>query len=275
MSSGFSYEQRFEFARAPLTLAVQRLILINIAVFAVQLLLTVFFGGVARSNQAVHVFVFTDFAAFNPGELFSGFIWQPFTYMFLHGGLSHLFFNMLILFFFGPDVERVLGTKGFYRFYIICGALAVLPAALPQLLTGFGASVVGASGAVMAVLMAVYLINPERQLYIFPFPFPINMRALVFVIAFIEILRALSLLDAGGTSVATHLGGLAAGFLVFKGRHMLRLPRVNVSARAGSTPFGQRQARKPSRTGRPSKKGDLDRLGEEVDNIFKFDDKRR
>jgi len=271
MSSGYYQEQRFEFARPPLTLAVQRLILLNAIIFALQLACTVFFGDVARSGAGVHVLVAFDFVAFRPSEFLTGFLWQPLTYMFLHGGLSHLFFNMLILFFFGPDVERVLGTQGFYRFFVICGALAVLASLVPALLFGSNASVVGASGAVMAVLMAAFFINPERQLYLFPFPFPINMRALICIVIAMEVLRALSVIDAGGVSVATHIGGLLAGWGVYQARGLL--PKIRIGMGGGSG--AQRKARKPKKGAGKPRKEDLDRVGREVDNIFKFDDRRR
>ncbi len=252
-------EPQYAFNRARLTWGVQRLIFINIIVFAVQLLVDIPFGD--------PVLVYGGFAppggfisrllAFQPGLLFYGMLWKPFTYQFLHGGLMHLFMNMLWLFFFGPDVERMLGTRQFLRFYVVSGAVAVLATLLPWVAFGHQVSVTGASGAVMAVLVAFVMINPDRQFFLFPLPFPINARALMLIVIVMNIFAALS--RGGTTSVATHFGGMAVGFLYM--RYMPRARRWMIE-----------QRRK-----KYAGEDDVDSLREMVDNIFKFDDwkKRR
>jgi len=238
---------------ARITWAVQRLIVANIVIFALQLatdpfLLLLGFG------PAIPGGALNPWLGFFPADFVQGCIWMPVSYQFLHGGLMHLFFNMLWLYLFGPDVERVLGTRAFFRFYIICGAVAVLATLIPYVLTGKAPIVVGASGAVMAVLVAFAMVEPERQFFLFPLPISVNARALVIIAFVINVIYSL-----GGTniSVETHLGGMAVGFL-----YMKALPLVINFQR-------ERRRREVSR-----KKKD-DKVGEAVDNIFKFDDRKR
>jgi len=231
-----------------ITWAVQTLILANIIVFAAQLILDVVFGGVALRVPPGGFPV--AYLAFDSAAFVRGFVWQPVTYMFLHGGLMHVTMNMLWLYMFGPEVERVLGSRQFLRFYFICGALGVLVNLTPLVSASI---VVGASGAVMGVLVAYAMTNPERQFYFFPFPFPINARGMVVIVIAMDIFSGLS---GGTTSVATHFGGMAVGWAYMKFIPMLRT--------------WQNQRDRP---GQP-KRDPLDEVGEAVNNIFKFDNKR-
>ena len=241
-----------------ITWAVQRLILINAAIFAVQLLLNIPFGGASGGGLgfAPPGGDLMKWLAFQPSAFVKGCIWKPVTYMFLHNSLMHLFFNMLWLFFFGPDVERTLGTRQFIRFYLLCGALGVQATFLPLVIAGIDVSVTGASGAAMAVMVAFAMSNPERRFYLFPLPVPISAWALVIMVVAMNIVTALQ--GGGSTSVMTHFGGMAAGFA-----YMTILPRIRMQQR---TLWRNAWARKKS--GR-------DTLGEAVDNIFKFEDKKR
>lgn len=245
-SSGFSFA-----SRGRITYATQRLILANILVFAVQLVLQIPFGA-AKLPLGGYA---TYFLAFRPDLVTQGFVWQPLTYMFLHGGLMHLFFNMLGLFFFGPDVERVLSTRQFFRFYVLCGALGVLAGLIPYFLNGSGTTVVGASGATLGVLVAFAIAFPDREIILFPFPFPINARAIVLVFVVLNLLDAIR--PGSNVSVSTHLGGMAVAFV-----YMKLAPRI----RDWSDSMLKR---------RPRPKNKVDAVGEAVDNIFKFEDERR
>jgi membrane associated rhomboid family serine protease len=203
-----------------------------------------------------------DWLAFDPAIFLWGAVWQPVTYQFLHGGLMHLFMNMLWLYVFGIEVERRLGTPGFYRLYLFCGAAGVLATFFPFFLLGQEQTVAGASGAVMGVLIAFAYLDPKRQLYLFPLPFPINAVGLVILVVAMNLLM---FLGQSGVSVATHFGGMAAGFV-----YMRYLPWFE---RVGA---GIRWPRMPRRRGRPAARpDDLDRVGKAVDNIFEFKDKYR
>lgn len=228
------------------TWGVQRLIVLSATVFAVQLLIHIPLGTVSGppGGQIVH------WLQFNPERLLQGALWQPFTYMFLHANLMHLFLNMLWLFFFGPEVERVLGTRQFLRFYVICGALAVLATLIPALIQRQGPSVSGSSGAVMAIMVAFAVINPTRELFLFPLPIPIHARTLVLIIIAMNVLSALD--GSGSVSVATHFGGMAAGFAYMKLVPLLRARQRQLWRRRDKQ----------------------DPLGDAVDNIFKFEDRK-
>jgi len=244
------------FGNTRITWAVQRLILANIIIFALQLatdpLLNLF--GIRTPYPGGGLTPWLGFQ--QPNFLTNGMIWTPFTYQFLHNGLMHLFMNMLWLFFFGPEVERLLGTRPFFRFYLFCGAGGVLATLLPYAMQAEVTNVVGASGAVMGVLVAFAMIEPDRQFFLFPFPWPVNARALVLIVVVMNVIYSLS---DSPVSVMTHFGGMFMGFL-----YMKALPLLNN--------YRREKRRKATR---PKKPKGSDKVGEAVDNIFKFDDRKR
>ena len=249
---------------------MQRLILINVVAFAVQLILNVPFGqGFGGLNDPAPGGLFTRYLHFDAALFFGGFVYMPISYQFLHASLSHLFWNMLMLYFFGPTVEREYGTRRFYTFYLWCGAAGVLATLLPVLLgapLARMAPVVGASGAIMGVLVAFALSDLERRLYFLFVPFPINARALLIIVLALNLLPAL-LGGGADVSILTHLGGMGAGYLFVK-----LAPRVE-GVRIRLPQFKRREKRAADPGGAP--KGHTDKVGKAVDNIFKFNDKRR
>jgi membrane associated rhomboid family serine protease len=104
---------------------------------------------------------------------FPQYLWQPFTYMFMHGGFGHIFFNMFALWMFGTEIERTWGTRTFGRFYLLAG----LAGAFLTLIVKYNqmAPMVGASAAVYGVLAVYWLMFPDRQLYIY-FLFPVKVK---------------------------------------------------------------------------------------------------
>jgi membrane associated rhomboid family serine protease len=151
-------------------------------------------------------------------------IWQPFTYMFLHGGLAHILFNMLSLWMFGVELERMWGTAFFTRYYLVCGVGAAIVTILASFFPGdIGAKLyesltIGASGAVFGILLAYGMYFPERRI-LFQFLFPIPAKYFVILYGAISLFMAVS---GGGGGVAhfAHLGGLLVGYLYLKGRRM-------------------------------------------------------
>lgn len=257
MNTYQQYQHHYAAPQERITFAVQRLILVNVAIFVAQLIVDIPLGYdvTPLTRYAPPGGDVIRLLAFQPGWFLRGCLWKPLTYQFLHGGLMHLFMNMLWLFFFGPTVERVLGTRQFFRFYLTCGTGAVLATFVPYTLTGHGVSVTGASGAVMAVLLAFAVINPERQFYLIPFPVPINARALVVIVIAMNIVFGLG--RGSTTSVATHFGGMILGYL-----YMKYIPLY-------------RRRRTQRRREEDSAEGDVDTVGEMVDNIFKFEKRKR
>jgi membrane associated rhomboid family serine protease len=148
-------------------------------------------------------------------------LWQPVTYMFLHGGLFHLLFNMLALWMFGVELERLWGSRFFARFYFVCGVgAAATTIAVSVMPFGFAENLrdsltVGASGAVYGVLLAYALYFPHRPIYLYML-FPIPARVFVMIIGAISLFSAMQG-SGDGVAHATHLGGLVAGYLYLKG----------------------------------------------------------
>lgn len=138
--------------------------------------------------------------------------WQLVTYMFLHGGFGHIFFNLFALWMFGQSIENYWGTKRFTVFYFLTGIGAAI---LHMFIGGGGAPTIGASGAVYGILLAFGMMFPNREIMLL-FP-PIPMKAKYFVALFgvIELVSGISRTDSGVAHFA-HLGGMLVGYLLIK-----------------------------------------------------------
>jgi membrane associated rhomboid family serine protease len=152
--------------------------------------------------------------------------WQLVTYAFLHGSFTHIFFNMLGLYMFGGEIERLFGSRFFIWFYLA----SVISAAITHLVvTGMMGSpavpMVGASGGIYGLLLAYGMYFPNRRIVLLIPPIPMPARVFVIVFAVIEL--GLGVLQPGG-SVAhfAHLGGMLGGFLM-------------IQYRRGRFPFGR------------------------------------
>lgn len=182
------------------------LILINVAVFGLQY----FLGGL----------VDVWFALWPPQAERLGYpgfqVWQLLTYGFMHGSLTHLFFNMFALFMFGSDIERLFGSKRYLIYYLVC----VVGAALMHLIVVTSAGqpplpMVGASGGVFGLLLAFGMAFPKRTLMlIFP---PIPMPAWLFVTLYgiFELYMGITQ-TASGVAHFAHLGGMATGYVLIR-----------------------------------------------------------
>jgi len=166
-------------------------------------------------------------------------LYQFVTYMFMHGGLAHLFFNMFALWMFGCVVERVWGSKKFLFYYIVCGIGAGIIQELAQyvsyyIIDGLGnydyvnlgggtrvtvasflnqLTTVGASGAIYGILLAFGMLFPEERIFIFPLPVPIKAKWFVCGYVAIELLSAMGT-QGDGVAHFAHLGGMLFGFLL-------------------------------------------------------------
>ena len=192
-------------------------------------------------------------------------VWQFVTYMFLHGGFTHLFFNMFALWMFGCVIERVWGAQRFLFYYIFCGIGAGLCQELVQFGEFYievqsqfpgtslaetldilgrsplnGALTIGASGAVYAILLAFGMTFPEERIFIFPLPVPIKAKWFVCIYVAIELFSALSAIGDGIAHMA-HLGGMLFGFLIIN--YWRRHPENNFDL-SGSRQFFERWGRK-------------------------------
>ena len=180
---------------------VKRLLLANGAVFLVVNLL-----GLVPFGWAV------DFFGFSTARLLIH-PWSPITYMFLHGSFFHLFGNMLVLFFFGPPLERSWGSREFIRFYLVAGIGGALFSLLLVQLIGTP-TVIGASGAAYGLLLAFALKWPNAPIYLW-FLFPVKAKYFVGFMAFFTLYASLGGARDGVAHWA-HLGGLATAFVYMR-----------------------------------------------------------
>ena len=151
-------------------------------------------------------------------------IWQVFTYMFLHGDFWHLFFNMLMLFWFGVSVERKVGSKEFLLFYLLCGSLAGFAMRLTYYLIGMGAYsyTVGASAALYAVMLAFAVLYPDSQVYLY-FVLPIPSAVLVLGYFILELMQAFR---SDGIAHVGHVYGLIFAWVYIKVRYRISILKV-------------------------------------------------
>lgn len=203
----------------------KNLIIINILLF---------FGGIVASKYGInldqylglHFFLADDF---NLAQLF--------TYMFMHGGFTHIFFNMFALFMFGRILEQVWGPRRFLFYYIVCGVGAGLIQELVQYIhysielsaydsVNIGGMImpmaqylnlmitVGASGAIYAILLAFGMLFPNQSLFIFPLPMPIKAKYFVIGYATLELFLGISNNASDNVAHFAHLGGMLFGFIL-------------------------------------------------------------
>lgn len=242
----------------------KNLLIVNVVVFLATYLFRNM--GVDLNNVlGLHFFLAPDFH-----------IYQLFTYMFAHGGFSHIFFNMFALWMFGCIVERTWGAKKFLTYYIVCGVGAGLFQELAQFyfiaseqLPHFTLAqtmkvananaaflnlwtTVGASGAVYGILLAFGMLYPEERIFIFPLPVPIKAKWFVMGYAAIELFMAYSSTGDGVAHLA-HLGGMVFGFFLI--RYWRRHPDIRYSRRSGQQFFDSMRASWERRTGRKDRGG--------------------
>jgi membrane associated rhomboid family serine protease len=144
-------------------------------------------------------------------------IWQLVTYMFLHGGIEHILFNMLALWMFGTTLEQDWGTRRFLKYYFLCGIGAGLcDVAVNGLLGHWSTHTIGASGAIFGLLIAFGVLYPN-QIVLFFFIFPMKAKYMVMIVGAIAFLGALNAGNTGVSNVA-HLGGMAFGYAYLRMR---------------------------------------------------------
>ena len=184
-----------------ITPGIKLLIIINVSVFALQVLARTMGNG-----DIEHIF------GLRPELVVTGpYLWQVFTYMFLHSTnwLSHLLLNMLMLWMFGTELERLWGTRPFLKYYFICG----IGAGIVTCFSFYHSTTIGASGAVFGVMLAYGLTYPNRQILLW-FIFPMRAISFVLLCTGIELFSLLGMQD--GVAHFAHLGGMLFGYLYLK-----------------------------------------------------------
>ncbi|MDO9543401.1 MAG: rhomboid family intramembrane serine protease [Kiritimatiellia bacterium] len=195
------YQTGGGFMRGMLTPAVRFLLIATGSAFLGQLIIDPLTGG-----------RFTFLFSLSWAGIKHLLLWQFISYIFLHGGIFHIFLNMLGLFFFGPDVERTIGSKRFIVLYLVCGILGGIGWLLftASQTAGF---CLGASGAVFGILGAFAALFPERPITILVFfvlPVTMKARSLAIALAVFSLLATIS--QPGNIAYAAHLGGGLAGY---------------------------------------------------------------
>src|SRR5690348_16434542 len=148
-------------------------------------------------------------------------VWQLVTYMFLHTGIGHILWNMLTLWMFGAELERLWGTKRFLRFYFVCGIGAAITVIVVDYLFGDpNVATIGSSGAIYGILMAYALLFPDR-LILFGFLIPIKVKYFVMIMGAVVFMNAFVHFGSGVSQVA-HLGGLVVAFFMMRGQWLLK-----------------------------------------------------
>ena len=195
---------------------IKGLLIANIAIFLLQF----FLGGFAG-----------PFALFmlRPSDVATRFfIWQLVTYMFLHGGIWHILWNMLALWMFGCELERFFGTRRFMWFYFFCGTGAGVCVVIGNYLFGDPRiPTLGSSGAIYGILLASAVLWPDR-IILFSFLFPIKMKYFVMIIGAIAFLGTFNM--QSGVSDVAHLSGMAFGYAFLKLRQVKGFDPIAVAS---------------------------------------------
>jgi membrane associated rhomboid family serine protease len=205
MSYRYDYQQQFDptsgFSRST---AVKGLIIANVAVFVLQIIL----------KLTGNLEGFIDYFGVTPKLITSNFfLWQFFTYMFLHGGFMHLLLNMFGLFMFGPELEWLWGKKTFLKAYF---AIGILSAAFQYLLDiRSPISILGASGAIYGLLGAFAALYPNRQIIFLIFPIKIKY-FILFIVIIPSLLGTLGVEGDRGVAHAVHIAGVLLGIAYVK-----------------------------------------------------------
>ncbi|MHC4544299.1 MAG: rhomboid family intramembrane serine protease [Planctomycetota bacterium] len=199
--SGHRYGPRMRMAMPKITPVVKWLLIINVAVFLLSFLI-----------PALGAIIFNWFSVYPATIGMSLQLWRQITYQFLHAGPWHIFWNMLVLYFFGPMLERHWGSNKFLTFYLVCGAMGGLLYPFLVLVGWLGAApLVGASGSILGMLAAGGILFPNMMVYVWGvIPVKLRILAIIFAaISIISLLRPDQFTNAGGE--AAHLGGMVAG----------------------------------------------------------------
>lgn len=226
---------------------------------------------IIAANAVVLLLLMTLFPALTPALGFYpsltaavGRPWTFFTYMFVHAGVLHLAFNMLMLYFLGRPVEQRMGGRAFILFYLACGlGGAVLSLGLSFLQPY---PVVGASAAILGVAVAFAMSWPDAELMVFPIPIPIRARTFVMVLVGIDLAFAV-LAPGDGVAHLAHLGGAMVGYLYFRIQQLstpVPAPRPRQLQQAVMVQSGRREAVRPPRRRDPER----DPVAAEVDRVL-------
>jgi rhomboid family protein len=188
----------------PLTPVLKWLVIVTSGAFVLTYVPAVLF----HWTLPIELFGLTPFLVIH-----RGFLWQPVTYLFLHGGFFHILFNLFALWMFGSDLERAWGGRQFLFYFFLCGVGAGLFDVLMQ--PSAVSVTIGNSGAVYGILVAFGLLFPNRPIFLW-FVIPIKAKWFVLAMCVMEFLLSLSSPGSGISHVA-HVGGILIGLVYLRG----------------------------------------------------------
>ena len=241
---------------------VIRLIIMNVAVFLVQL----FFSqiGVGTEGTPLYLLMINYFGIRPDLILHKYYIWQFVTYMFLHGGLLHILFNMYFLFALGMPVEQAWGSRRFLFYYMFTGIGAgVTIFAVNALIGGVYLQVptVGASGAIYGVLVAFGMLFPEVEIFFLFIPVPIKAKYLVIIYGAMNIVPLIWTGGHDNISYVGQLGGIVFGFIYF---FILKKRGITFKSKLIKAKFNREMERRETNVASHAKTGEL-----QLENILR------
>lgn len=211
-----SYGRQARFMMPTLTPAVKWILIVNVVLFIAEAVAPPFRN-----------FIEYWFAVLPINPFYAIQIWRYISYQFLHDGFFHVFFNMIVVFFFGPMFERLWGTRRFVIFYLTCGGVGGLLYALLAIANLMEPGLlIGASGAIFGLLTAGAILFPNLRVYVYGI-FPIPLAVMAVIMGVISFLTLLAGQNQGGE--LAHLAGMAAGAAFVLGKPFLEKQKIHVN----------------------------------------------
>lgn len=254
-----TYRSQYGLLAQPLSGAVRVLLIANVAVFVINIIA----DWILLPSQPGQIGMFAAIFGLSRHAVIP-MVWQVGTYMFLHGGVLHLLFNMLILYFMGSEVERELGTRNFLFVYFVSGVLG----GLGWLVLADPHQVcIGASGAIFGLMGAYVALFPHRYITVLLFfILPITLRAwvLISILAAMEFLGMTLGFGRSGIAHSAHLGGLVAGYAFAYAAFRRGFPRIRVVREKRANPAGLHVLRREDVT--PVSAAEVDQILDKIAN---------
>lgn len=231
MGTYYRHRPTISFGGFTMTPMVKALLIANALLYFVPALL-------AGDSQWALLKYRDFFLTLVPAQALQGMVWQVATYMFIHGGFGHFFFNMLLLWMMGTSVEQTWGSRRFLIYYLSCGVAAGISVVLMAVFTGeLRAVTVGSSGAIFGIIVAFGMLFPDAPV-LFMLVFPMPAKYFAILAGFLEFFFQRTQPGSGISHIA-HLGGMLFGIIYIKTLRRRTMPL--------SSYYGSR-----ARSGRPS-----------------------
>lgn len=188
---------------------IKGLLITNLVIFVLQHLL----GSFSVGGYSVGGAIFTYGALF-PWDSGNFYPWQILTYQFMHGDFGHIFFNMIMLWMFGVELENLWGERRFLIFYIMSGIGAAIVQLFISPMLGASGATVGASGSIYGIFLAFALTFPDRHIMVFPLFIPIKAKYLIIGLVVMDFVMGFSAISK--TAHFAHIGGALTGWFLLK-----------------------------------------------------------